>query len=1032
MFALPYALKSILRRKQKNMITTLAIALGVALFIGAQAGSDGIVDTMTKLSLDNIGNIDITITDPTSTNGLFNQSFVDLIDTDNPFLDDIVSISPRIIYSTSVYETDTGLLEEGITVHGIQPGDTGFGEFKTPKGAPIMLEDNLEAGEVIISDLLADELDLKINEEVQFSVPNGLGNSTTKQFIVAEIYDETKGRGKVGASPKGNNPQLYINLGELQSELHQLVNQSISEIALTFDGIDRSVENFDVNGKSFPGKKVIKDAIHILERMFEQTFPVAFVFSSRVNYVETMGVEIASITSFLTLFAIMLNATALLLIVNVQNMAVDDRKNQTAILRAMGSSVRTIFAVFVIEAAIVGIIGAFIGFILGYGISIWLLALISEAFGVSMSGVGLNPTLIIFALIVGTVLSIITAVLPSMRAAKQGIANALRGLEEPKKPRKGFTTLLFGLILLPIGLIFASQVGNVFDTDNWSTYENQTTMLLGFGLTLAGLGMLLTLKLSRRLALSISGASLWGLAAFFIVVGTEYVRTGNPGNWFMVFVMFIVVGGTLLVAVNYEWLMDTISRLLFLIIGLRAISQVTTKQMGGKKTRGILISTILTIILFLIIIISVYTSTMESGGVNIYDRYSDGVDLVVTTDNAFNNTAVRINQSDPSIRNVFAFRRTILPIYLVSPLDPNLDASKDVIFVPIVEVPEEIINPADDWNEDDSLQFFFRTLSDEIADETGHNPNARTTAKEHKNITQDVYEEFFGGNVRTEKVKFGDEEFFEDQKMIISSWAMGFYNLDLINGATIYLQSESGGSIPTYIGASPWLDMMGSTKYPLFGNAILVTPSIAAELPFDVDFPNLFLVRTSNKFGDTKKNEKLADKIEIDLNNLKDNSSFSSINDGNLIGASTAVVKVEIKDYFSSEVALARTFASFATLGFVIGGLGMMIIAVRSVSERKREIGMMRSIGFSRKSVVFGVLIEMITLSAIGLFVGMVNGILFAESVTRSDMGIPPDYPVGLLLAYVFGVLFLGILAGVIPGYRASKVTPSEALRYTG
>lgn len=1035
MFALKYAYKSIIRRKKKNFITSLAIALGVALFIGAQAGSDGIVNSMAKLNLDNYGNIDITIADPTSPNGLFNQSYIDLIDVNRANLESINFISPRIIYTTSIYETKNGFIEDGVTVRGIQPSDTGFGEFRDQEGEIIDLTKHLILGEVIISDILAEELELSIDDEIQFSIPNGFGNSTTEKFIVANIYDETKGRGTVGASPKDTSPQLYINLVELQSGLDPSINHSISEIAITFNGIDRSIGSFDVDGKSFPGKNIIKDAVKELELIYEDTFPGAFVFSARVSSVETMGESLALLTGFLTLFAVMLNATALLLIVNVQNMAVDDRKNQTAILRALGSSIGTIFAVFVIEAAIVGIIGAFIGFILGYLVSIWMLAELSVAFGVTVSGGGLSPILLLIAVIIGTSLSILTAVIPSLNAARQGVANALRGLEEPPKPKKGFITLLFGLILLPLGLIFAAQVGNIFDEDNWKTYGNQTTILLGLGFTLAGLGMLLTLVLPRRLALSISGVSMWGLGAYFTIEGSKRIGTGvpeDPGNWFAIILLFIVVGGTLLVSVNYEWLMNSVKKILFLLVGLRAISQVTTKQMIGKKSRGVLIVTILTIILFLIILISIYTTTMRIGAVNLFDGYSDGVDLVVTTDNTFNNTAEWIKGIDSSIENVFGFRRTILPIYLVSPLDPELDISTDVLFLPIVEVPEEILNPTSDWNDENSLELSFRTVGDELREKTGHSTSAKTTLDKHEEISNDIFTEFYDGNERTEKVNFGEELIFENQTMVLSSWALQTAYLDLPVGASLYLQTTTGEVIPAYTGAETYIDMMGTSDYFMFGNAILVTPSIAARLPFDVDFPNVFLVRSSNGYHDDKENEELGRKIETKLNNLEDDNSFSSEKGGNLVGGSVTIVKDEVSDFWGANAATGEAFATFATLGLVIGGLGMMIIAFRSVSERTREIGMMRAIGFSRKSIVFGVLIEMVTVSILGLIVGFIDGIMYVESVVASDLGIPPVYPFATLFTYIFGVMLLGIIAGVIPGYNASKITPSEALRYTG
>ena len=52
--------------------------------------------------------------------------------------------------------------------------------------------------------------------------------------------------------------------------------------------------------------------------------------------------------------------------------------------------------------------------------------------------------------------------------------------------------------------------------------------------------------------------------------------------------------------------------------------------------------------------------------------------------------------------------------------------------------------------------------------------------------------------------------------------------------------------------------------------------------------------------------------------------------------------------------------------------------------------------------------------------------------MVASDLGIPAVYPTANLIAYVLGVIVLGIVAGIVPGYNASKITPSDALRYTG
>ncbi|MCE7734965.1 MAG: FtsX-like permease family protein, partial [Candidatus Heimdallarchaeota archaeon] len=150
------------------------------------------------------------------------------------------------------------------------------------------------------------------------------------------------------------------------------------------------------------------------------------------------------------------------------------------------------------------------------------------------------------------------------------------------------------------------------------------------------------------------------------------------------------------------------------------------------------------------------------------------------------------------------------------------------------------------------------------------------------------------------------------------------------------------------------------------------------------------------------------------------------------IGASTSIVKDQVSGFYFEQAAFWDFLGAFSTLGLIIGGLGMMIIAVRSVTERTREIGMMRSIGFSRKSVVQGVLIEMLILSILSLIMGFLIAIIFSENFASNLFGVKAQYPMGQILGYVFGLLGIGIVAGTIPGYNASKVTPSQALRYTG
>ena len=142
--------------------------------------------------------------------------------------------------------------------------------------------------------------------------------------------------------------------------------------------------------------------------------------------------------------------------------------------------------------------------------------------------------------------------------------------------------------------------------------------------------MLLTLVLSRRLALSISGLSFWGIANFVLLVGGGWAKTGDGSNWFVIIIFFSVIGSTMLIAVNYDMLMNALTKFLFLFVGLGAIGQVTTRQMIGTKSRGILVVTILTLILLMAIFLVSLAETTRTGSVDALNGQSKDVDIVVS------------------------------------------------------------------------------------------------------------------------------------------------------------------------------------------------------------------------------------------------------------------------------------------------------------------------------------------------------------------------------------------------------------------
>ena len=116
-------------------------------------------------------------------------------------------------------------------------------------------------------------------------------------------------------------------------------------------------------------------------------------------------------------------------------------------------------------------------------------------------------------------------------------------------------------------------------------------------------------------------------------------------------------------------------------------------------------------------------------------------------------------------------------------------------------------------------------------------------------------------------------------------------------------------------------------------------------------------------------------------------------------------------------------------IALVVGGIVIMNIMLVSVMERTREIGVRKAIGARRQDILTQVLIESATLSAVGALVGVALGIglaLLVRAVTPLPATVAPKW---ILLSVAMG-LMTGVVAGVYPASRASRLPPVDALRH--
>jgi putative ABC transport system permease protein len=193
---------------------------------------------------------------------------------------------------------------------------------------------------------------------------------------------------------------------------------------------------------------------------------------------------------------------------------------------------------------------------------------------------------------------------------------------------------------------------------------------------------------------------------------------------------------------------------------------------------------------------------------------------------------------------------------------------------------------------------------------------------------------------------------------------------------------------------------------------IVMSLSALQNLTGDTGQVSLILVKASNGTDSSTLSSTIQQKYPNDLSTSTSLSGMNRMNNGLQVISSGAW--------------------AVSLLAILIGGIVVIVTMMKAVSERTREIGVLRAIGWTQRRILAMIIGESLVLALIAIVVGLLIAVGLVEAITLSHVlrGITPSYSLFLILKGIGVALFLGIIGGIYPAYRASRLSPTEALRY--
>jgi putative ABC transport system permease protein len=956
---------------------------------------------------------------------------------------DIAGFIPLLLEPVPAINERSGQSGPSITLSGIDPARM-VGGLRLVDGGRADL-DALGPSDILLSERAAEKLSARVGDVITL---HALGSSR-EVTVVAIVKDELATSGSLTFYQRGNGGGAM-----LLPSVQELIGRSgqINHLGVALNGglkadpgqSEAVISRLEPFLRSDEGRQIL---------MVNNPVSVEPVKVDALEEAEFFGNLMTTFFLLLGLFSI---AAGVMLIFMIFVMLATERKPEMGMARAVGAQRSSLIQAFVSEGMAYTLIAGAVGAMVGVAAAIGLVAgflKVSGGFDFIQAHVTVRSLVVSYCL--GVVVTFLTVAFSSLKVSSVNIVAAIRGTEDeaqPESKRKlSWRWMLAGIpamVVPPLGIWFFFRRG----------------LGLAWAWIVAPIGIVLGL-LSIMAADSANSEALFSLGASILPLCAAMIasRLRAPARltWTLVGAYLaaywlapisyskLVFGKTLAADIEMfviSGIMVVISFTLIIVYNARLLTVIFQRGSGPRYAATAVLAAL--------------TVAAFAGGYAMGDRYDGtgqllylfGGVLAIATVVAF--AAVRFPHMAPALKMGVAYPlsnrfRTGMAIAMFSLIVFSLSTFGAVnnSFVAL------LTSEGGDGGWDVMVTASRNTEQPDLAAalSSADAPVAGDIARIGRVTTFDGQSQARnpGGEYRTFPVIGADAGFFQMEEHRLGSWARGYDDeasvfaavaadskLALVdpsvlpNGFNDYEFHAQGVTVkddrfePFQLQFRDLVTGAETTVTVVGVLAIQVPPNYTAgiyvnEAAFTAVFGEPAYLRSYVKLNDGVNAKRAAEQIEATLVRQ---------------GVQAEATKTLLDEAVRENNSFIRMFQGFMALGLLTGIAALGVIAYRSVTERRQQIGMLRAIGYQRGSISLTFVLESGFIALMGILSGAVGGMIIARNLFTSGQfagdGMQFAIPWAELLVVVISAFVFSMFMTWWPSRQAAGVPVADALRY--